>query len=118
MKLPGPDHPITTETFAGRVRVISEGQVLADSTNALLLREASYPPVYYLPRGDIRMDLLAPSRTSSHCPYKGDASYHSLQAGKPDVAWSYDTPYPAMTAISGHLAFYPGKVQIEVTGQP
>jgi uncharacterized protein (DUF427 family) len=114
MKLPGPDHPISVEPFAGRVRVTHEGQVLADTQKALALREASYPPVYYLPRDDVRMDLLAGSSTSSHCPFKGDASYHSL-SGAADVAWSYENPYPAMSAIEGRLAFYPSKVKLEVT---
>jgi uncharacterized protein (DUF427 family) len=114
MKLPGPDHPITIEPFDGQVRVASNGSVLVDTRRALVLREASYPPVYYVPRDDVQLDRLARSSTHTHCPYKGDASYWSLPQTA-DVAWSYDEPYPAMAQIAGHLAFYPNRVTIQAT---
>jgi uncharacterized protein (DUF427 family) len=89
------------------------GRVVADTRRALTLREASYPPVQYIPRADIDMAALEPTDHASHCPYKGDASYFSLKAeGKvsENAAWSYETPYPSMAAIAGHLAFYPSRV--------
>jgi uncharacterized protein (DUF427 family) len=89
------------------------GVIVAETTRALTLREASLGPVQYIPRADIVADLFEPSPTTSHCPYKGDASYLSAEAGgvrTRDVAWSYEAPYPAVAAIAGHVAFYPNRV--------
>ncbi|HWW65942.1 MAG TPA: DUF427 domain-containing protein [Sphingomonadaceae bacterium] len=120
MKVPGPDHPITIEPATGPVRVLFGGKVVAASSHALVLREASYPAVYYIPRTDIDMPLFQRSDHASHCPYKGDASYFSIEVGDrtaADAAWSYEEPYPAMSAIAGHLAFYPDRVdRIETPG--
>lgn len=116
MKTPGPHHPITIEPAPGRIRVSAGGVVIADTTHALTLREASYPAVYYIPRADADPARLERTDRVTHCPYKGDASYFSIRtdAGTLDNAiWSYETPYPAMSAIAGHLAFYPDKVTIE-----
>jgi uncharacterized protein (DUF427 family) len=116
MKLPGPDHPITITANPKRVRITADGVVIAESTHALTLKEASYPAVQYLPRADAKMDLLKRTDRVTHCPYKGDASYFSIVAnGKTldNAIWTYETPFPAMTEISGHLAFYPDKVKIE-----
>jgi uncharacterized protein (DUF427 family) len=112
-KLPGPDHPITIEPNARRVRVTWNGQVIADSQRALTLHEASYPAVQYIPRADVKMDLLARTDHGSHCPYKGDASYYSIasEGGRSEnAAWSYEEPYEAMASIKDHLAFYPDRV--------
>jgi uncharacterized protein (DUF427 family) len=116
MKLPGPDHPITITANPKRVRVSAGGVVIAETTQALSLKEASYPAVQYVPRQDANMALLARTDRVTHCPYKGDASYFSIKAdGKilENAIWSYETPFPAMAGISGHLAFYPDKVKIE-----
>ena len=116
MKLPGPDHPITITANPRRVRVSAGGVVIAESTDVLTLKEASYPAVNYLPRKDANMELLSRSERMTHCPYKGDANYFSIKAdGKTleNSIWTYETPFPAMTEISGHLAFYPDKVRIE-----
>ena len=116
MKHPGPDHPITIIANPKRVRITAGGVVIADSTHALVLKEASYPAVNYVPRGDANMALLQRSDRTTHCPYKGDASYFSiLTDGKTieNSIWTYETPFPAMAEISGHLAFYPDKVRIE-----
>jgi uncharacterized protein (DUF427 family) len=116
MKLPGPDHPITITANPKRVRVIADGVVIAETTHALTLKEASYPAVQYVPRDDAKMDLLKRTDRVTHCPYKGDANYFSIMAnGKAieNAIWTYETPFPAMTEISGHLAFYPDKVKIE-----
>ena len=116
MKLPGPDHPITIAANPKRVRVSLGGVVIADSTNALTLKEASYPAVNYLPREDTNMALLSRTERVTHCPYKGDANYFSIVADGKTVQkaiWTYETPFPAMTEISGHLAFYPDKVKVE-----
>jgi uncharacterized protein (DUF427 family) len=113
MKLPGPDHPIVVTRNAARVRVIFAGQTIADTTHALTLAEASYKPVQYIPRADVKMDLLTPTSHASHCPYKGDASYFSIEASghnSENAVWSYERPFPAMAEIAGYLAFYPNRV--------
>ena len=74
MKIPGPDHPITITPATERVRVTFNGQVVADSKRALVLQEASYKPVFYIPREDAQMALFTRTSNASHCPYKGDAS--------------------------------------------
>ena len=118
MKHPSADHPITITPTKGRVQVRFGGRVIADSTRALTLQEASYPPVQYIPRDDAQMDFFQPSTHRTHCPYKGDASYFTLKAGDQsaqNAVWSYTDPYPAMKEIAGHLAFYPDRVDsIEV----
>jgi uncharacterized protein (DUF427 family) len=116
MKLPGPDHPITITANPKRVRVSVGDTVIAETTHALTLQEAKYPAVQYVPREDARMELLQRTDRVTHCPYKGDANYFSVRAdGKviENSIWTYETPFPAMTEIAGHLAFYPDKVKIE-----
>ncbi|WP_315719344.1 MULTISPECIES: DUF427 domain-containing protein [unclassified Bradyrhizobium] len=116
MKLPGPDHPISIARNPKRVRVLADGVVIADTTGALTLKEASYPAVQYVPRTDAAMDALRKTDRITHCPYKGDASYFSIVAGDKtleNAIWSYETPFPAMAEIAGYLAFYPDKVRIE-----
>jgi uncharacterized protein (DUF427 family) len=113
MKLPGPDHPITITPNPKRLRVTFAGQVVAETTRALTLQEASYPPVHYIPREDTDAALLKRTERSTHCPYKGDASYYSIEAGgrrAENAIWSYEAPFPAMQQIAGHLAFYPDRV--------
>jgi uncharacterized protein (DUF427 family) len=113
LKIPGPDHPITITPNNKRVRVTFGGQTIADTTRALTLQEASYPPVFYIPRADARMDLLTKTSNATHCPYKGDASYFSISAGAKNAenaVWSYEQPFPAMAQIKEHLAFYPNRV--------
>ncbi len=119
MKLPGPDHPITITQNPRRVRVTAGDVVIAESARALTLKEARYPAVQYLPREDANMALLERTDRVTHCPYKGDASYFSVKSdGKTldNAIWTYETPFPAMAEISGHLAFYPDKVKIEEVG--
>jgi uncharacterized protein (DUF427 family) len=116
MKLPGPEHPIAIMANPKRVRVLAAGVAIADTTRALTLKEASYPAVQYIPRQDADMTLLSRSDRTTHCPYKGDASYFSVAAGGKALensAWTYETPFPAMVEISGYLAFYPDKVKVE-----
>ena len=116
MKIPGPDHPITIAPTGKRIRVSIGDTVIADTTHALTLKEATYPAVQYIPREDARMMNLVRTDRVTHCPYKGDASYFSIKAGGKTIEnsiWTYETPFPAMAEISGHLAFYPDKVTIE-----
>lgn len=109
------DHPIAITPAARPVKVTWRGRVVADSKDALSLKEHVYPPVFYIPRKDVDMSLLA--RTDSHttCPYKGQASYYSLVANgavEKDAVWTYETPLPGVAEIKEYLAFYPNKVEI------
>ncbi len=116
-KVPGPDHPITIAPSDARVVVKAGDTVVADSTHALSLQEASYPAVLYVPMSDVQESVLKPSDTHSYCPYKGEASYYSVatdEATVKDAIWFYPEPYDAVAPIAGHVAFYPDRVQIEV----
>jgi uncharacterized protein (DUF427 family) len=113
MKSPGADHPIAIEANPARVVVTVAGRIVADSRNALTLREASYPAVQYIPRTDVDMSLLERTDHGTYCPYKGDCAYFSIPAGGKravNAVWSYEAPYPAVAEIAGHLAFYPDRV--------
>jgi uncharacterized protein (DUF427 family) len=113
IKIPGPDHPITTTRNLKRVVISFAGHVIADTRDALILKEANYPPVLYIPRNDANMALLKPTAHTTYCPYKGDASYFTISAdGRNSVnaVWSYEHPHPAMSAITDYLAFYPDRV--------
>ena len=115
MKIPGPDHPISITPGKRRWRVAYDNHVIADSGDALVLQEASYPPVVYFPREDVSMDYFSKTERSTHCPYKGDASYYTiLMDGRfaENAVWSYEEPFPSMEQIRGRLAFYPDKVEI------
>ncbi|MQY12135.1 hypothetical protein SRB5_22650 [Streptomyces sp. RB5] len=98
-------HTITVEPSAAHVRVVRDGRVLAESRRPLLLRETGCPDRYYLPPEDVRTELLEPSASSTHCPFKGDASYWSLP-GAPDLVWAYLEPKEEVAAIKGHFCFY------------
>jgi uncharacterized protein (DUF427 family) len=100
-----------------RVRIERDGVTLADTHKPTLLFETGLPTRYYLPKTHVRMDLLVPSDTVSHCPYKGEAEYWSLAGGGlTDAAWSYRTPLPESHKIAGLISFYPEKVQLFVDG--
>lgn len=120
VKIPGPDHPITIEPAPSRVVVKVAGRVIADTRRALTLREANYPAVLYVPREDADMTLLERTDHATYCPYKGDCAYYSIPLGGERAAnavWTYETPYTAVAAIKGHLAFYPDRVDtIETSG--
>ena len=116
-KIPGPDHPITIEPTGTRVVARVGSQIIADTTRALTLREANYPPVQYIPLDDVDQTLLAPSAAATYCPYKGDASYYSITAADgmlADAVWSYREPYEAVADIAGRVAFYTDRVEIVV----
>jgi uncharacterized protein (DUF427 family) len=113
IKTPGPDHPISIDANSSRVVVTVGGKVIADTRAALTLREASYPAVQYIPRGDVDMAALTRSEHTTYCPYKGGASYYSIPAGGDrslNAVWSYETPFEAMVQIKGYVAFYPDRV--------
>ena len=111
--VPGPDHPITVTDSPTRIVVQVAGRVVADTRRALTLREADYPPVHYIPMADVDQALLEKSKTSTYCPYKGDASYYSIPEGgerSVDAIWVYENPREAVARIKDHVAFYPDRV--------
>src|ERR1700730_14617528 len=113
VKIPGPDHPIWIDAHPARVVVTVGGKVIADTRDALTLREASYPAFLYIPRRDVDMTALTRSEHTTYCPYKGDASYYSIAAGgdrSVNAVWSYEAPFEAMSRIKDYLAFYPDRV--------
>ena len=113
IKLPGPDHPISIQRNPARVVVAVAGHVIADSRNALTLREADYSPVQYIPREDVDLSQLERTDHATYCPYKGDCNYYSVPAGgkrSVNAMWAYEDPYPAVAQIKGHVAFYPDRV--------
>jgi uncharacterized protein (DUF427 family) len=111
-----PQHRIEIDEELIALRVSLNGEVLADTTRGLNLREGKYPPVVYVPREDVNLERLAASSHSTHCPFKGDASYYDYRGDttpSQEVAWSYETPFDQMAAIRGHLAFYADRVSVE-----
>src|SRR3984893_13972752 len=113
MKIPGPDHPISIDANPSRVVVRVGGRVIADTRDALTLREASYPAVQYSPRQDVDMAALTRTDHRTYCPYKGEASYYSIPAGGDrslNAVWTYETPFDAMVQIKDYVAFYPDRV--------
>src|SRR5207245_1645662 len=90
-----------------------DGRIIAETTGALTLKEANLPPVQYIPRKDALMSVLERTAHKTHCPYKGDAAYYSIQTGgraSENAVWTYEQPFPGVAAIEGYLAFYPDRV--------
>jgi uncharacterized protein (DUF427 family) len=113
MKIPGPDHPITVQRNPARVVVSAGGHVIADTRDALTLREATLPAVQYIPRKDVDMSQLQRTQHTTFCPYKGECAYYSIPAGGDravNAVWTYEAPYSAVASIKDHLAFYPNRV--------
>jgi uncharacterized protein (DUF427 family) len=113
MKIPGPEHPISIDANPSHIVVTVAGRVIADTRDALTLREASYPAVQYIPRRDVDMTALIRSEHTTYCPYKGDASYYSIPAGgdrSRNAVWTYETPFAATAQIKEYVAFYPDRV--------
>ncbi len=107
---------ITIEPNGKRMRVMWQGHIVADSSAVLDLKEGSYPVVHYVPRADADMTFLLRSDKHTRCPFKGEASYFSLvddASRAEDGVWTYEQPLAAVSAIAGHLAFYPDKVTFE-----
>jgi uncharacterized protein (DUF427 family) len=113
IKQPGPDHAITIEANQDRVVVSVAGRVLADTRDALTLREAGYRPVQYIPLSDVDVSLLEPTEHTTYCPYKGDCSYYSIPIGgekSVNAVWTYRAPFAAVAEIKNRIAFYPDRV--------
>jgi uncharacterized protein (DUF427 family) len=120
IKVPGPDHPIIITPTKNRVTAIVDGKRIANTREALTLKEAAYPPVQYIPRKDVDMTQLQRTTHRTYCPYKGECVYFSIPVGgerSVNAAWSYEAPYAAVSAIREYLAFYPERIDaIEFDG--
>lgn len=113
--VPDEGHPITITPATGRVVVMLGERTVADTTSALTLQEASYPPVQYVPLADVDPALLERTDHATYCPYKGEAGYYTLVADGAtydNAVWTYEQPYDAVTEIAGHVAFYPNVVDV------
>jgi uncharacterized protein (DUF427 family) len=118
VKIPDATHPITIRPTGSHVTVRVGGVTVAESDSALSLAEASYPVVQYIPIEDVDQSLLERTDSQTYCPYKGDASYYSLQTPdgetETDLIWTYEQPYEAVSEIKGHVAFYANRAEITV----
>jgi uncharacterized protein (DUF427 family) len=120
-KTPGPDHPITLERSSAHVVVRSGSVVIAETDRALEMREASYPPVLYIPLDDVDQSHLQRSEHHTWCPYKGEASYYDVVGGDGEetdltaAVWYYDDPFPAVADIKGHVASYTDRLTVSAT---
>jgi len=115
--IPGPDHPITITPTSQVVTVRAGDTVIARTEHALTLQEASYPAVQYIPLEDVDQALLRKTESTTHCPYKGDASYYTItlkDGDLVDAVWTYEQASPAVKEIRDHVAFYTDRVDVEV----
>lgn len=114
-------HTVTTAASAEHVEVRLGDSLLAATDRPVRLDETGQPPRYYLPKEDVRMDLLKPTSFHTTCPFKGEASYWSVDIDSEThdgIVWAYETPKPAAAEIAGMLSFYPGRTDITVDGNP
>ena len=110
---PNSKHPIEIKPWHGHLTVSVKGQTIADTKQALLLKEASYEPVLYIPREDVDMEQLQRNDSTTYCPYKGDASYYDIAIGgtkSKNAVWTYEDPHESVEVIKGYLAFYEERV--------
>ena len=114
-------HTVTTAPANAHVEVRLGGELLASSDRAVRLEETGLPPRYYLPKDDVRMDLLRPTTFETTCPFKGIASYWSADVDgmvHDGIVWGYEHPIEAAAQIAGYVSFYPTRTDITVDGSP
>lgn len=114
MSAPGHAHAITIEKNPNRIKVTFNGTVVADTEQALVLKEGPLPPVNYIPREDVQMSYLQQSNHSTHCPFKGDASYFTLSVNDKiadNAVWTYESPIETVAQIKDYVVFYPEKME-------
>jgi uncharacterized protein (DUF427 family) len=108
-----PDHHVDLKQGPSRVQVEVDGEIIADTRNAITVEETGYAPVQYIPRNDVKMDRLSRTELHTRCPFKGEASYYSVTGKRGvyrDVVWSYEGPYDEVMPIKDRIAFYPDRV--------
>lgn len=116
-----PQHRIEVRPSDREVRVEFAGETIAHSRRPLILLETGLPTRYYIPPEDVRREFLVPTRTHTTCPYKGEASYWTVNVGKEraeDAVWAYPQPIPECADIAGYFCFYPDKVTLTAEGEP
>lgn len=112
-------HTVTITPSDAHVEVRLDGELLAKTDRALRLEETGLPARYYLPKVDVRMDLLRPTSFHTTCPFKGEASYWSADVGEQThdgIVWAYESPIPAVAELAGHVSFYPNRAEVTVNG--
>ena len=110
-------HTVTPHPSTVHITVRFAGEVIAETRRPLRVEETGYKPVFYIPREDARMELMEPTARSTHCPFKGDASYFTIKAGGKDAqnaVWSYESPKESVGEIKDYLAFYADQVEMEI----
>ena len=115
-----PGHTVTTTPATQHVKVVLDGQVLAETDHPVLLEETGLPTRYYLPRDDVRMDLLQATSFHTTCPFKGEASYWSVEVDgtvHDGIVWGYEAPIEAADGIRGLLCFYADRTEVTVDGE-
>ena len=115
-----PNYEVKIEPTSTHIRVLVGDTVIADTHNAVAVTETKHRPVLYLPREDLDESLLSATDTSTHCPFKGDASYWSVTTSDGtlvDVMWSYLTPFDECLALQNYVSFYTDRVQLEIDGE-
>ena len=113
-----PDHRVDLLPESRRVKVVFGGVTIADSGAALRVEETEHGPVYYLPEKDVRLDLMRPTEHHTRCPYKGEASYWTIEVPgdtgsvrrAENAVWAYPSPYDEVSGLAGYYAFYPNRV--------
>lgn len=116
-----PNHTVVATQSPRHVRALVDGEVIADTRSAFQVEESRHDSVWYFPPDDVDRRRLVPTESTSHCPFKGHASYFSIETGDrilEDVVWSYQAPYDECRALRGYYAFYPDRVVLEVDGEP
>lgn len=116
-----PGHTISIVPAPAHVEVRLGGQLLASTDRAMKLDETGLPARYYLPRDDVRMDLLRPTTFHTTCPFKGEASYWSVDIDgetHDGIVWSYDTPTAEAAEVKAMLSFYPDRTEVRIDGRP
>ena len=113
------NHKVELTKSEKHVRVIFNGEVVADSRRAIIVDESGYRPVYYFPREDARMNYMQRSDQHTYCPFKGEASYYTIaveERKEENAVWTYEEPYDEVVELKSYLAFYANRVdRIEVT---
>lgn len=113
-----PDYRVDLVPESRRVKVVFSGVTIADSNAALRVEETGHNPVYYLPEKDVRLDLMYPTEHHTRCPYKGEASYWTIEVSgdsgsalrSENAVWAYPCPYDEVSGLAGYYAFYPSRV--------
>jgi uncharacterized protein (DUF427 family) len=104
-RIEGPAHLLYFEPFERRMRAVKDGETVIDTTGGMLLYESNIPPVLYVPEGNVRPDLLTPSEHTTHCPFKGDATYSNVGSAE-NAIWTYREPIESATFLLGYMAPY------------